>query len=86
MLELSSVTYSELVTWNKNIGFEEVKVNIKKQIPIKFEEEISKFNGNYTIVRLYTNNNPTPGRIIGKFINKIFYIFYIDVKGELYSH
>ena len=34
----------------------------------------------------YKKNNPTPGRIIGKLVNKVFYIFYIDVKGTMYNH
>lgn len=84
--EISSVTYLELMAWSKHKGFEEVKVKIGKEIPKRFTEEIQNFDGKYSIMRLYKNNVPTPGRIIGKLINKVFYIFYIDVKGILYTH
>lgn len=84
--EVSSVNYLELQTWGKYKGFEEIKVKINKDIPCKFIQEIQDFDGKYSIMRLYKNNEPTPGRIIGKLINKVFYIFYIDTKGKLYSH
>ena len=84
--ELSSEPYLIVSSWDKKRGFENVKVEIKKQIKPEFFGGHRYFDGNYTIIRLYPNNNPTPGRIIGKMINKIFYIFYIDVKGELYNH
>ena len=84
--EISSVDYSELRKWEKFKGFEEIKVKINKEIPPEFETEIEKFNGKYTIFRLYKGNGITPGRIIGKLVNKVFYIFYIDVKGDLYKH
>lgn len=86
ILELSSVTYLELMAWPKQKGFEEIRIKINKEIPKLFIEEIQDFDGKYSIMRLYKNNNPTPGRIIGKLINKVFYVFYIDVKGELYIH
>ena len=84
--EVSSVSYLELMAWPKYKGFEEIKTNIKKEIPINFKTDISEFDGKYSIMRLYKNNDPTPGRIIGKIVNKVFYIFYIDVKGQLYKH
>lgn len=86
MREVSAVPYIEMRMWNKYKGFEEVRLTIDKQIPNKFEEDIQKFDGKYSIMRLYKNNEPTPGRIIGKIVNKVFYIFYIDVKGTLYDH
>ena len=84
--EMSSVTYLELMTWPKQKGLEEVKVKIAKEVPETFINEIQDFDGKYSIMRLYKNNEPTPGRIIGKLVNKVFYIFYIDVKGRLYNH
>lgn len=84
--EVSSVSYLELMAWPKYKGFEEIKTNIKKEIPTNFNTDISEFDGKYSIMRLYKNNEPTPGRIIGKIVNKVFYIFYIDVKGQLYKH
>ncbi len=86
MLEVSSITYLELRRWDKYKGFEEKIIDIKKQIPKNFNNEIEQFDGKYSILRLYKGNNPTPGRIIGKIVNKVFYIFYIDVKGILYNH
>ena len=84
--EVSSVNYLELTRWPREKGFEEVKVNISKEIPRNFLNEIGAFDGKYSIMRLYKNNEPTPGRIIEKLINKIFYIYYIDVKGNLYNN
>lgn len=83
---LSSETYLTVASWEKNIGFETINVNISKQIPNNFLKNNSNIDNKYTIIRIYTNNNPTPGRLIGKMINKIFYIFFIDVKGKLYAH
>lgn len=86
MMEVSSVTYLELMRWDRYKGIEEARINIKKEVPNEFNTDIEKFDGKYTIIRLYKNNYPTPGRIIGKMVNKVFYIFYIDVKGILYEH
>lgn len=86
MQEVSSVNYLELMRWAKYKGLEEERLNISKEIPRGFVEEIQEFDGKYSIMRLYKNNEPTKGRIIGKLVNKVFYIFYIDVKGILYKH
>ena len=86
MIEVSSVPYLELMMWDKYKGFEEERLKINKEVPSRFINDIQEFDGKYTILRLYKNNNPTPGRIIGKIVNKVFYIFYIDVKGTLYKH
>lgn len=56
---------------------------IVKSIPKEFENEIEKFDGKFIIIRLHKSGK---GRIIGKLVNKVFYIFYIDVKGKLYKH
>lgn len=84
--EISSEPYIIVSNWDKKIGFENVNVDIKKQIDPKFYDGHRTFDGKYTIIRLYPNNQPTKGRIIGKLINKIFYIFFIDAKGKLYKH
>ena len=86
LMEISKEPYLVVANWDKSIGFENVKVDISKEISPNFEDGNRRFDGKYTIMRLYTNNNPTPGRIIGKLINHIFYIFYIDPKGKLYNH
>ena len=60
IFEVSSVTYLELMRWDKYKGLEEEKLSIKKEIPIGFIRDIASFDGKYTIMRLYKNNNPTP--------------------------
>ena len=52
MLELSSVPYTTLGSWGKQKGFEDVPVKIKKDIPTKFQSEIEKFDGKFSIIRL----------------------------------
>lgn len=84
--ELSSEPYLIVSSWDKKKGFENIKVDIKKQIKPEFYGGHRYFDGKYTIIRIYPNNNPKKGRLIGKMINKIFYIFFVDVKGNLYAH
>ena len=60
MRELSSVTYLELMRWDKYKGIEEERTKIKKEIPARFNSDIEEFDGKYTIIRLYKNNYPTP--------------------------
>lgn len=87
IIEISKEPYLVVANWPKEIGFEYVEVNISKQIDPKFyESENRVFDGKYTIFRLYPNNNPLKSRIIGKMINKIFYVFFIDINGDLYKH
>lgn len=86
LLDLSKESYLVVSGWPKEIGFENVPLNIKKEIHPNFTNQYRKFDGKYTVIRLYTNNNPMPSRIIGKMINKIFYVFFIDIKGDLYDH
>lgn len=87
--ELSGVPYLEMASWDKKIGIEIEKISIKKSISEDF------FKGNshrtfddekYAIFRLYTNNNPIVARVIGKLIRNVFYIFFIDIGGNLYKH
>lgn len=87
--ELSSVPYLEMSSWDKKRGIEWEKVNISKQIlPAFFDGNSHRNfdNGKYAIFRLYTNDNPILARVIGCTINKVFYIFFIDIGGNLYSH
>lgn len=60
MQEISSVNYLELSTWDKYKGFEEERVQISKNIPNGFNNEIEEFDGKYSIMRLYKGNEPTP--------------------------
>ena len=65
------------------------KIKISKTISEDFYKGKSHRNfddGKYAIFRLYTNNNPIVARIIGKLIRNVFYIFFIDIGGKLYSH
>lgn len=87
--ELSSIPYLELMTWDKKKGIEIEKINIKKNISNSFFAGNSHRNFDdkkYAIFRLYTNDNPILARVIGRLINKVFYIFFIDIGGILYSH
>ena len=87
--ELSKVPYLEMMQWPKAKGLEIEKININKEISINFFNESShrEFNDKkYAIFRLYPNDNPIEARIIGRLIDKIFYIFFIDIGGNLYHH
>lgn len=86
LFDLSKESYLVVSGWSKEIGFENVPLDIKKEIHPNFTNNNRKLDGKYTVIRLYTNNNPLPSRIIGKMINKIFYVFFIDIKGDLYDH
>lgn len=39
----------------------------------------------FWIFRMCPNNNPYPSRIIGKMIDNVFYVLFIDYNHELYS-
>ncbi len=87
--ELSSKSYLEVSSWGKEIGLEFLKLDINKKISQDFFKGTSHRNFDdkkYAIFRLYTNNNPIVARIIGKLINNVFYIFFIDIGGNLYNH
>lgn len=87
--ELSSVTYLEMASWDKKKGIEIEKIDIKKQIsPLFFEGNSHRNfdNGKYAIFRLYKKDDPILARVIGCLINKVFYIFFIDIGGKLYKH
>ncbi len=71
--------------------FEQIPVNqIDKQIPVKFREDFpTETNEKYSVMRVYPAGTP-PGsanpRIIGMLKHNIFYVFFLDWKGELYDH
>ena len=70
-------------------GLEFEKVDIKKEIDVAFFAGNSHRNFDdkkYAIFRLYTNDNPILARVIGRLINNVFYIFFIDIGGILYKH
>ena len=89
--ELSTDTYNIIINRNKKIGLEFVEINelgIKKEVTFKFKERFDAkyYNNKLAIMRLYPNNNPIMARIIRVIIKNIYYIFFIDTGGKLYSH
>ena len=45
-----------------------------------------KADEKYAIFRIYSNNQPVVARVIGIIIEKVMYIFFIDIGGNLYKH
>ena len=88
MRELSDEPYVTIMNRDKKLTFEFEEIKVRKEIPKKFSERfnIKDYNNKLAIMRLYTNDNPIMARIIGVVINKIFYIFFIDIGGRLYKH
>lgn len=89
--ELSNDTYNIIRNRDKRVGLEFVEIKelgIKKEIPSKFQDRFGtkEYNNKLAIMRLYTNNQPILGRIIGVIIKNVYYIFFIDIGGKLYSH
>ena len=89
--ELSNDTYNIIRNRDKKRGFEFVEINelgIKKKIPEKFSNrfDAKEYNNKLAIMRLYSNNNPILARVIGVIIKNIYYVFFIDIGGKLYSH
>ena len=84
---LSSVPFTQMLNYNKRIGFEFELIDIKKQIPQKFVDRFGKkADEKYAIFRIYSNNQPVVARVIGIIIEKVMYIFFIDIGGNLYKH
>ena len=91
IMELSSSPYNVIMNRRKKISFELIDIgelNIKKEIPEAFKQRFGskRYNNKWAIIRIYPNNNPIIARVIGVLINKIFYIFFIDIGGKLYKH
>ena len=89
--QLSADTYNIIRNRDKKVGLEFVEIKelgINKKIPVKFTErfESKDYNNKLAIMRLYTNNKPILARIIGVIIRNVYYIFFIDIGGKLYSH
>lgn len=89
--ELSNDTYNIIRNRDKKIGLEFIEIKelgIKKQVPLNFEKRFTskEYNNKLAIMRLYPNNNPINARIIGVIIKNVFYIFFIDIGGNLYKH
>lgn len=89
--ELSDDTYNIIRNRDKKVGLEFIEIRelgIRKKIPSKFEERFTnkEYNNKLAIMRLYTNNKPILARVIGVIIKNVYYIFFIDIGGKLYSH
>jgi hypothetical protein len=88
--ELSQEDYVVISGRNKKIGLEFIEkssFNRPVEYSKKFDESDfrKKANDKFAVFRLYTNNNPIPARIIGKIVNKIFYIMFIDLSHDIYD-
>lgn len=91
MRELSKDTYNVVILKPKKVGIEFLdkdELGIKKELPEGFKNRFSvkDYNNKLAIMRIYTNNNPILARAIGVIIKNIYYIFYIDIGGNLYKH
>lgn len=80
MIELSKDTYLVLMQRGKAVGFELENLKINKEIPTAFKNRFEEKNySKFTVIRLYPNNNPIVGRIVGVMIHQIFYAFYLFI-------
>lgn len=91
MIRLSASTFLVVLQYPKNTGIEieyKDKLGITKEYPKNFLSRfpISQFNNKVSIIRLYPNDNPVLGRIIGVIIKNIFYMLFVDIGGKPYKH
>lgn len=94
MLWMSEDTYLNMVYKfgnDKSKWFEPLPINqIRKDIPSKFREDFpTETNEKYSVMRVYpsgTPNGTANPRIIGMIKHNIFYAFFLDWDGKLYSH
>lgn len=76
---------------DKTKWFEPLPINqIRKEVPKAFREDFpTETNEKYQVMRVYTAGAPSGTanpRIIGMLKHNIFYVFFLDWKGELYNH
>ena len=91
---MSSGTIYEMVHdygTDKSKWFETIPINqISKRIPDKFREDFpTETNEKYSVMRVYPAGTPAGSanpRIIWMLKHSIFYVFFLDWKGELYNH
>ena len=89
--ELSGYTIVQLGSLGKERGYEsllENSISISARCNNDFfknQDRANAANNKYMIFRLYPNNNPLPARIIGKFINGVYYIFFIELEHKCYK-
>lgn len=88
---LSQKELVHILAYRKNIGIEFLeKEQIIKDVKYnpRFDEveyRKKESGGKFAVFRIHTNNNPLPSRVIGKLINNVFYIMFIDLEHELYK-
>lgn len=91
IFELSSCEFINIMNYPKNKGIEFIeRNNFNKNVSYKQEFDKVDFRSKesvkkFAVIRLYPNNNPLPTRIIGKLINNIFYVMFIDLNHEMYN-
>lgn len=93
LYELSQIDIISLTAKTKSNGLEKIQ-NFSSRDKIRSMQLHPEFNsskrvdlaGNgFWIFRLCPNNNPHPTRIIGKMIDNVFYVMFIDCQHELYA-
>lgn len=94
LCEISTIDIVELTaSTGKRRGLEKISTFSRKDklsklsLPTEFSNS-ARYNlagQGFWIFRLCPNNNPYPTRIIGKMINDIFFIMFIDLKHQLYA-
>lgn len=91
---LSSDTFTNMIfqySSDKKKWFEPIPIDkLDLKIPADFREEFpTETNEKFSILRIFPAGTP-PGtanpRIIGMIKHTVFYIFYLDWKGDLYDH
>ncbi|PEJ57378.1 hypothetical protein CN692_13270 [Bacillus sp. AFS002410] len=90
IFELSTEEYVVIANRPKNIAFEFIDSSsfirdVSYNKIFDKAEFRKKSNDKFAVFRLYPNNNPLPTRIIGKIVNKIFYVMYIDLNHKMYK-
>ena len=94
LYELSQMDIVSLTAkTSKHHGLEKISKFSKRdklssmQLHPKFlqSKRINLAGNSFWIFRLCPNNNPYPTRIIGKMVDDIFYIMFIDCNHELYA-
>lgn len=76
---------------DKTKWFESLPISqIKKEVPKAFRDDFpTETNEKYQVMRVYSAGAPSGTanpRIIGMIKHNIFYVFFLDWKGELYKH
>lgn len=90
MISLSKENLTTIYAYPKNIGIEMLPKSRLREVSFNprfndAEYRKKEADGKFAVFRLYSNNNPLPSRIIGKLINNVFYILYIDLKHQMYD-